>query len=364
MLLERFKTIFSSTRDFVFWTILSHLPLWLIPCGLRELLSCRRMNGLNSEFRSVGVQYISKPIPPFDITFYLPIESTFDQKYDRSIELANPNAARYVNLLSFTPYLVGKCNICGKKTIFFCKNMVFPRDYLICIECGSSSRYRSIARGILRAIKELVGVEAESLAELGDSHCAQTIRIYDTQVPFYLGVVSYPVPDILAHTKWISLLVSDYRPGKSPGKLLGAGITNQNLESLTFEDNSFDIVITSDVMEHIRLVDKAHREIRRILRPGGIYMFTVPHRRDVLETTHYVEIVDLSDPTKDQFVKEPVYHGDPNSIGKGSLVYQLFGTDLDQQLNTLGFSVEYSKDDYPEFGVFDSELFYCKVEHK
>ena len=56
------------------------------------------------------------------------------------------------------------------------------------------------------------------------------------------------------------------------GKVLAKGVTNQNLECLTFADESLDIVITSDVMKHVRLDDRAHREIHRVLKPGGIYM--------------------------------------------------------------------------------------------
>ena len=37
-------------------------------------------------------------------------------------------------------------------------------------------------------------------------------------------------------------------------------------------DARADLVVTSDVMEHVRLDDKAHREIHRVLADGGVYV--------------------------------------------------------------------------------------------
>jgi SAM-dependent methyltransferase len=50
----------------------------------------------------------------------------------------------------------------------------------------------------------------------------------------------------------------------------------ESLESLTYEDNTFDLLITQDVMEHVFNPNKAFREICRVLKPGGAHVFTVP----------------------------------------------------------------------------------------
>jgi hypothetical protein len=50
--------------------------------------------------------------------------------------------------------------------------------------CLSTSRYRSIARGVLRAIRELTALDATSLAELDGRQGVRRLRVYDTQVPF------------------------------------------------------------------------------------------------------------------------------------------------------------------------------------
>src|SRR6516165_8653414 len=58
----------------------------------------------------------------------------------------------------------------------------------------------------------------------------------------------------------------------------------ENLEALTFSDGSFDIFITQDVLEHVFHPDKALAEITRVLRPGGIHIFTAPKHKHLLKS--------------------------------------------------------------------------------
>src|SRR2546423_2565800 len=131
--------------------------------------------------------------------------------------------------------LHGICNICGNKSYFRSQDAVPLRESLICNHCSSTSRYRSMARGILKAIRELTGVEVSSITGLQSS---QPLKIYDTQQTFYDPYCCYSLPDLLAlsgHDVQTSL----YRPECPLGvKLegLGPNLTNQNLESLTFGD--------------------------------------------------------------------------------------------------------------------------------
>ena len=102
---------------------------------------------------------------------------------------------------------------------------------------------------------------------------------------------AYPIPDLLARCPWMKVSTSRFEPRQKRGKRLSGNVTNQNLEALTFPDASFDVVLTSDVLEHVRLDGRAHAEIRRVLKPGGAYVFTVPHFRDRTTLTR-VEVVD------------------------------------------------------------------------
>src|SRR5262249_59448462 len=95
--------------------------------------------------------------------------------------------------------------------------------------------------------------------------------------------------------------------------------------------------------------ERAHAEIRRVLKPGGAYVFTVPHFRD-RATIDRVRIVDPEDPSRDVDVLPREYHGDANSEDGRALAYRSFGIDLDGRLRRLGFAVGYSKGDVPEAG--------------
>ncbi len=257
-------------------------------------------------------------------------------------------------------YLSGTCIVCGKQTQYLYTDPSILRESLTCSHCLTTSRYRSIARGLLQAISELRDLQLTSLRDLPCRGSINTLRVYDTQPPFYYHSCAYPLPDILMATGWIDVSLSQYRPTLATGAKLGRGITNQNLEALTFADDSFDIIITSDVMEHVRMDEIAHREIYRVLKPGGIYVFTVPHDRSRDNTLVRVKI-EPDDPEKDVHLLDPEYHGDTNSeTGQGVLAYRVYGRDLEDFLFGIGFDVNYSCKDELDAGIMSTELYYCR----
>lgn len=54
------------------------------------------------------------------------------------------------------------------------------------------------------------------------------------------------------------------------------GIRNEDATRLTFADGSFDVVTSNQVFEHVDDDLKAYSECRRVLKPGGALIFTVP----------------------------------------------------------------------------------------
>jgi 2-polyprenyl-3-methyl-5-hydroxy-6-metoxy-1,4-benzoquinol methylase len=51
-----------------------------------------------------------------------------------------------------------------------------------------------------------------------------------------------------------------------------------NAEQLPWENETFDAVLSFDVLEHLFNPDKHLEEIRRILKPGGYYLFQTPNK--------------------------------------------------------------------------------------
>ena len=55
-----------------------------------------------------------------------------------------------------------------------------------------------------------------------------------------------------------------------------SSLAQANGIALPFKDNSFDACLSLDVLEHIQDDTQALKEIRRVLKPGGVLLLTVP----------------------------------------------------------------------------------------
>lgn len=54
------------------------------------------------------------------------------------------------------------------------------------------------------------------------------------------------------------------------------GVTEGQIEQLAFADGSFDLILATDVLEHLRDDRAAMRELRRVAAPGARLLATVP----------------------------------------------------------------------------------------
>jgi SAM-dependent methyltransferase len=100
--------------------------------------------------------------------------------------------------------------------------------------------------------------------------------------------------------------------------------SNENLESQSFQDSSFDIVITQDVFEHVFNPEKAIREIARTLKPNGATIMTVPI---VMKTQPSRRRASLIEGSVNHLIEPPQYHGNPID-GNGALVTIDWGYDI------------------------------------
>jgi 2-polyprenyl-3-methyl-5-hydroxy-6-metoxy-1,4-benzoquinol methylase len=61
-----------------------------------------------------------------------------------------------------------------------------------------------------------------------------------------------------------------------------AELRQANLEALPFSDGEFDLVLCSQVIEHVLDASAAVRELARVLRPGGVLILSTDNARNVV----------------------------------------------------------------------------------
>ncbi len=85
-----------------------------------------------------------------------------------------------------------------------------------------------------------------------------------------------------------SLCETGFNPQVEPGADLG-GLLNQDLCNLTFPDQTYDLVIHSETLEHVSDYRRALAEVTRVLKPGGLQIYTVPllHNRRTAQRVRY-----------------------------------------------------------------------------
>jgi len=103
-----------------------------------------------------------------------------------------------------------------------------------------------------------------------------------------------------------------------------AGYLCEDVEHLTFRDETFDIFVTQDVMEHVFHPEMAFREASRVLKPNGNHIFTTPKHKTIIHS--YARAEHNADGV--QFLLPPEYHGNPIGDGR-SLVTWDFGADFE-----------------------------------
>jgi len=78
-------------------------------------------------------------------------------------------------------------------------------------------------------------------------------------------------------------------------KKIDGSIKTEDATALSFNDNSFDVVIGNHIMEHIPDDIKAMKEMYRVLQPGGRAILQIPYSTAIFKT---IEIPDINDPEK------------------------------------------------------------------
>jgi len=193
----------------------------------------------------------------------------------------------------------GYCPTCDQ-SVLFSASETWLRDFYTCSNCQSIPRERAIMLCIERFFPAW-----------------KTFHIHESS-PGTRGA------SVKLKNQCSNYVGSHYFEGFSKGDRHPSGWLNEDLEAQTFADESFDLVVTQDVMEHIFQPEKAFAEIARTLKAGGAHVFTVPL---VLKDNPSRPRARKTPAGNIEYLLEPEYHGNPISE-KGSLVTWDWGYDL------------------------------------
>jgi hypothetical protein len=158
--------------------------------------------------------------------------------------------------------VAGFCPICEAKTTFVAEHeqevaeQWMPhlfRAALCCVKCKGPPRERAIAHVLTKLRPNWRDLAIHESSPGGWAFSYKLRR----EAPGYVA--------------------SQYDPTFPFGQMHSTGLwRNEDLEAQTFGDETFDIVVTQDVFEHLFNPGRAAREICRTLKPGGLCLMTVP----------------------------------------------------------------------------------------
>lgn len=202
------------------------------------------------------------------------------------------------------------CYICGNHSNFSIPEGATLLREATCSKCGASIRNSDTAKIIVNKITGKSCSLSESLGTLN------SVNILEAQS---LG----PINRVLCELPGYSCF--EYIDSVAPGYSNEYGVMSNDLENLTYKSNSFDLVISQDVLEHVNNPTKAFSEINRVLMMGGYHIFTVP--------------IHEQKPTISRSNLPKVFHGDPLRQD-GALVCTDWGNDICKFIDQYGMETE------------------------
>lgn len=247
--------------------------------------------------------------------FYFSMVEEYKARRRRELELAPAVAGEF--------HTSGYCHVCAKPVRFLSdllysdgreaegKHIPNWRERLICQGCGLNNRVRAAI------------------------HYFEEILRPAPQAGIYLSEQATPLYRCLA-AKYPGMVGSEYFGDRIPyGKTDPVtGFRNESITKLTFGDASLDFILSFDVFEHVPHYLAAFEECRRVLRPGGALLFTVPFDKGAQENHVRARV---NDDGEIEHLSEPEYHGDPVNQ-QGCLSFYTFGWRIIDDLKRAGFA--------------------------
>jgi SAM-dependent methyltransferase len=192
----------------------------------------------------------------------------------------------------------GYCSTCERDVDFLAHSTWF-RDHFVCSNCGSIPRERALMVVIDTYFPGWRSAVVHESSPGGRGASARLAKECEQYIP------------------------TQYFPDQLAGSIVN-GVRCENLEALSFADESVDLHITQDVLEHVFHPSKVFSEIARTLKPGGMHIFTVPLVNKMNASKMRVQLEATGAITH---IEPESYHGNPVGDGR-ALVTVDWGFDI------------------------------------
>ena len=202
------------------------------------------------------------------------------------------------------------CSVCGHVGEF-AEEGVGARDDFRCSRCRSMVRQRDVAQLILDEFGRGAALSIDQAIAAGSLN---EVDIYEAGMQGPLHARLRALPRYLNSYFWDDVELGLERDG----------VRCEDLTKLTFPDLSFDLVVSLEVLEHVFDIEQAVSEIARVLRVGGVHIFSIPVRYPFPAQTKV--LASRKDNGEIEYLAPPRYHvaGDQSK----SLVVSDFGQDF------------------------------------
>jgi SAM-dependent methyltransferase len=125
---------------------------------------------------------------------------------------------------------------------------------------------------------------------------------------------------------------SEYFEGVQPGTYVN-DVECQDVQCLTYPSDSFDLCTSTEVFEHVVDDAKGFAEVCRVLKPNGVFIFTIPLHQQYKTIERAVQTAT----GEIKHLLPPEYHIDPLNASK-VLAFRTYGTDIIDKLVSAGFA--------------------------
>jgi 2-polyprenyl-3-methyl-5-hydroxy-6-metoxy-1,4-benzoquinol methylase len=173
------------------------------------------------------------------------------------------------------------CDYINDIPIFIDRN----NPYVINYEKISQDHLKAISEGIENPwIKSEIWEEMENstlflISKYIDNVQSKSIKILDIGVGLgrILQKIKNTFPEKELELYGIDISISYL----SFAKTKGIEVACSNVEDLPYKDGFFDIIICTDVLEHVVDINASIKEVKRVLKDGGYLFVRVPNKEDL-----------------------------------------------------------------------------------